>query len=116
MSWLRRRRGVEAFEPPVVVSAPATVDAPVAGLVSERAERALVVLAVHTQQLGARLEELEARLVRAEEAALDAGRPGELVDLRVNGARVAAEVVRRNVEIRAEMARIADARIGCASA
>jgi hypothetical protein len=68
-----------------------------------RVERALVVLAAHAQQLDGRLEHLEHRLDQADEARLDAPTHDDVLQVRVHSARLAAELARVTVELRAEI-------------
>jgi hypothetical protein len=66
-----------------------------------RAERVLLALAVHSQQLGDRLDRLEARLDEIGEIDphLDAPTHDDLLEVRLHGARVSAEVSRLSVEL-----------------
>jgi hypothetical protein len=66
-------------------------------------ERALVALAVHAQQLDDRLERLERRLDATVDAALDAPSHDDVLEVRLHSAKVAAELARVTVELRAEM-------------
>ena len=92
MRWRRRR------------TAKQTVPAPGSGLVpTPRVERALVALAVHAQQLGDRLDRLERRLDATVEASVDAPTHDDVLEVRVHSAKVAAELARVTVELRAEI-------------
>jgi CHASE3 domain sensor protein len=83
MRW-RRRRATASTE---IVLAP-------------RVERALVAIASHTEQLDGRLLELERRL---EETTLDLPTHSDLLEVRMHSAKVAAELARVTVELRAEI-------------
>ena len=83
MRW-RKRRKVESTE---VVLAP-------------RVELALVAIASHAEQLDGRILRLERRL---EDASLDAPTHEDLLEVRVHSAKVAAELARVTVELRAEI-------------
>lgn len=75
-----------------------------------RIERALVALAVQAQQLDDRLFALERRLDELAAAQLDAPSHGDLLEVRLHSARVAAELARVAVELRAEIERAARTR------
>ena len=66
-------------------------------------ERALVALAVHAQQLDDRLDRLERRLDASVEASIDAPTHDDVLEVRLHSAKVAAELARVTVELRAEM-------------
>jgi hypothetical protein len=74
-----------------------------------RAERALLALAVHAQQLDHRLARIEARLeasdaeaaARVEAHALEVATHDELLEVRLHSARVAAELARVSVNMQA---------------
>jgi hypothetical protein len=66
-------------------------------------ERALVALAVHSQQLGDRLDRIERRLDATIDASLDAPTHDDVLEVRLHSARVAAELARVTVELRAEI-------------
>jgi CHASE3 domain sensor protein len=83
MRW-RRRRATASTE---IVLAP-------------RVERALVAIASHTEQLDGRLLELERRI---EETTLDLPTQSDLLEVRMHSAKVAAELARVTVELRAEI-------------
>jgi hypothetical protein len=83
MRW-RRRRPVASTE---IVLAP-------------RVERALVAIASHAQQLDIRLLQLERRF---EETTIDLPTQTDLLEVRMHSARVAAELARVTVELRAEI-------------
>lgn len=68
-----------------------------------KVERALVALAVHAQQLDDRLDRLERRLDSTIDASLDAPTHDDVLEVRVHSAKVAAELARVTVELRAEM-------------
>ena len=68
-----------------------------------KVERALVALAVHAQQLDDRLDRLERRLDASVEASIDAPTHDDVLEVRVHSAKVAAELARVTVELRAEM-------------
>lgn len=72
-----------------------------------RLERALVALAVQAQQLDDRLDHLERRLESLAAAHLDAPTHEDLLEVRLHSARVAADLARVAVELRAEIARTA---------
>ena len=103
--WPRRRRSRQlqlAREPGL-----ATSDPP---LPAVRAERALVALAVHAQQLDERLARIEARLDADEAAAaaveaeaMEAATHDELLEVRLHSARVAAEVSRLAINLQARI-------------
>src|SRR5205814_6701528 len=83
MRW-RRRRGRASTE---LVVAP-------------RFERALVAIASHAEQLDGRIGRLERRMT---EAALDAPTHDDVLEVRLHSARVASELARVTVELRAEI-------------
>jgi hypothetical protein len=93
MRWRRRRAADEA-----TAAAPQLSVVPV-----PKVERALVALAVHAQQLGDRLDRLERRLDSTIDAAVDAPTHDDVLEVRVHSAKVAAELARVTVELRAEM-------------
>ncbi len=68
-----------------------------------RAERALIALAVHAQQLDNRMERLEHRVDESDTKSMEAPSIDDLLDVRVHSARVAAELSRVTVELRAEI-------------
>ena len=72
-------------------------------VLAPRVERALVVLATHAQQLDGRIDRLERRFDDAVEATLDLPTRDEVLEVRVHSARVAAELARVTVELRAEI-------------
>lgn len=76
-----------------------------AGLPALRAERALVALAVHSQQIDHRLARMEHRLdeLAGIDLALEVPTHDDLLEVRVHSARVAAEVSRVAVELRARV-------------
>jgi len=65
-----------------------------------RVERALVAIASHAEQLDGRILRLERRL---EDATLDAPTHEDLLEVRLHSAKVAAELARVTVELRAEI-------------
>jgi hypothetical protein len=83
MRW-RRRRPATSTE---IVLAP-------------RVERALVAIASHAAQLDGRLLQLERRF---EDATIDLPTQDDLLEVRMHSARVAAELARVTVELRAEI-------------
>jgi trehalose-6-phosphatase len=95
--WLRRRRQRVAEQ--------------AASLPAVRTERALVALAVHAQQIEQRLERMEARIDRTREEivaeardhALEAVTQDDLLEVQVHSAKLAAEVSRLAVELRAQI-------------
>ena len=89
MRWLRRR--AQAAEGSVAVE------------LAPRVERALVVLAAHAQQLDGRIGHLERRLDEVEEGHLDLPTHDDVLQVRVHSARLAAELARVTVELRAEI-------------
>lgn len=91
MRWRRRRNRAPAFP-----STLAVIPAP-------RVERALVALAVHAQQLDDRIDRLERRLDTVIDAQLDAPTHDDVVEVRVHSAKVAADLARLAVELRAEI-------------
>ena len=94
MRWMRRRRrAAEGEVRHEIVLAP-------------RTERALVALAVHAQQLDSRIDRLERRLDEAAETALDLPSHSDVLEVRIHSAKVAAELARVAVELRAEIAEV----------
>ncbi|MEQ1787291.1 MAG: hypothetical protein ABL966_09575 [Acidimicrobiales bacterium] len=76
-----------------------------AGLPALRAERVLVALAVHSQQLDDRLARMEVRLdeLAGAELTLDLPTHDDLLEVRLHSARVSAEVARVAVELQARI-------------
>ena len=72
-------------------------------VLAPRVERALVALAVHAQQIEGRLEQARAPRRRVAEAGLDAPTHDDLLEVRLHSAKVAAELARVSVELRAEI-------------
>jgi hypothetical protein len=75
-------------------------------MTTPRVERALVALAVYAQQLDDRLERIERRLDQAADAAeatADGPTHADVLEVRVHSAKVAAELTRVSVELRAEI-------------
>ncbi len=83
MRWRRRRQAASTE----IVLAP-------------RVERALVAIATHAEQLDSRILRLERQL---EDATLRAPTQEDLLDVRMHSARVAADLARVTVELRAEI-------------
>ena len=69
-------------------------------VLAPRVERALVAIASHAEQLDGRMLRLERRL---EDATLEAPTHDDLLEVRMHSARVAAELARVTVELRAEI-------------
>lgn len=65
-----------------------------------RVERALVAIASHAEQLDGRILQLERRL---EEATIAAPTQEDLLEVRMHSAKVAAELARVTVELKAEI-------------
>jgi hypothetical protein len=63
-------------------------------------ERALVAIATHAEQLDGRILQLERRL---EDAAVTAPTQEDLLEVRMHSARVATELARVTIELRAEI-------------
>jgi hypothetical protein len=70
-----------------------------------RVERALVALAVQAQQLDDRIDAIERRLDALAEANVATPTHEDLLEVRLHAARVAAELARVTVELRAEIER-----------
>ena len=68
-----------------------------------RVERALIALAVQTQRLDDRIDRMERRLDDQIEVTDGLPTHEDVMDVRLHSARVAAELVRVAVELRAEM-------------
>jgi acyl transferase domain-containing protein len=101
MWWRRRRVGGAATT--------ALAQLHSGSLVREvRTETALSVLAVNAAQLEARIERLAGRLDEQEQAQLDLPTHGDLLEVRLHSARVAAEVARVRMELRAELAALGE--------
>jgi len=83
MRWRRRRRATSTE----LVVAP-------------RLERALVALASHAEQLDGRIGRLEQQMT---DAAIDAPTHDDVLEVRMHSARVASELARVTVELRAEI-------------
>lgn len=94
MRWFRRRP-----TPPAVLGT-STALVP-------RSERALVALAVHAQQLSDRVDRLERRLEESEQASVVIPTTEDVMAVRLHSAKVAAELTRVSVELRAEIASVA---------
>jgi len=69
-------------------------------VLAPRVERALVAIATHAEQLDGRIVRLERRF---EEAAVDTPTQEDLLEVRMHSAKVAAELARVTVELRAEI-------------
>src|SRR5690242_15598753 len=79
---------------------------PAAGAaLTPRTERALVALVVHAQQLDDRIGRLERRIDDDADAAVTLPTHDDLLEVRLHSARVAAELSRVVVELRAEIDR-----------
>jgi hypothetical protein len=85
MRWRKRRQSASTST--AVVLAP-------------RVERALVAIASHAEQLDGRILRLERRL---EDATIAAPTQEDLLEVRMHSAKVAAELARVTVELRAEI-------------
>jgi hypothetical protein len=72
-----------------------------------RSERALVALAVHAQQLSDRVDRLEKRLEETEQEAAVIPTTEDVMAVRLHSAKVAAELTRVSVELRAEIEQVA---------
>src|SRR5256885_7868862 len=95
--WVRTRSAIEERR--------ASTDTEL--VATPRMERALVALAVYAQQLDDRLERIERRIDDAAEAMADGPTHADVLEVRVHSARVAAELARVTVELRAEIERAA---------
>jgi hypothetical protein len=76
-----------------------------AGLPAVRADRVLVALAVHAQQIDDRLSRMEGRLDELAQADLGLELPthDDLLEVRLHSARVSAELTRATVELQARI-------------
>ena len=83
MRWRRRRRTASTE----IVLAP-------------RVERALVAIATHAEQLDTRILRLERRF---DDAQVDTPTQEDLLEIRMHSAKVAAELARVTIELRAEI-------------
>ena len=72
-------------------------------VISPRVERALITIAVHAQQLDDRMVRLERRIDEALEDAAKAPTHEDLLEVRMHSAKVAAELARVTVALRAEI-------------
>jgi predicted transcriptional regulator len=70
-----------------------------------RFERAVVALAARTEVLATTVERMESRLDHIAERLFDAASQSDLIELEARRARLAAEVSRMSVELRAELDR-----------
>ncbi len=69
-------------------------------MLQPRVERALVAIASHAEQLDGRMQQLERRL---EDATITAPTHEDLLEVRMHSAKVAAELARVTIELRAEI-------------
>ena len=76
-------------------------------VLAPRVERALVSLAIHAQQLDGRLDRIERRIDEVDDNRLDHPVHEDVLEVRLHSARVAAELARVTVELRAEIERVA---------
>jgi hypothetical protein len=88
--WRRRRRSAGLAEAEQIDYLPVP-----------RVERAIIAMAVHAQQLDDRLERLERRLDASIDSAMDGPSLGDVLEVRLHSARVAAELTRVTVELKA---------------
>ena len=79
-------------------------------MLAPRVERALVSLAVHAQQLDGRLDRIERRIEEVDDNRLEQPSHNDVLEVRLHSARVAAELARVTVELRAEIEQVALAR------
>ena len=96
MAWFRRRSTARPAP-----AAPTSTD------LVPRTERALVALAVHAQQLSDRLDRIEVRLEESEQTAVELPTTEDVLAVRLHSAKVAAELTRVSVELRAEIEQVA---------
>jgi hypothetical protein len=75
--------------------------------IAPRVERALVTLAVHAQQLDGRLDRIERRIEEVDDNRLEHPSHDDVLEVRLHSARVAAELARVTVELRAEIEQVA---------
>src|SRR6266851_932036 len=95
MRWFRRRQVGHAVEP---------VERPQVELaVVPRLERLLIAYAAQAHHVDLRLERLEHKLQDVAEATDDLPSHADLLEVRLHSARLAAELARVAVELRAEM-------------
>ena len=94
MRWFRRRP-----TPPAATSTSTEL--------VPRSERALVALAVHAQQLSDRVDRLERRIEESEQASVVIPTTEDVMAVRLHSAKVAAELTRVSVELRAEIESVA---------
>jgi chromosome segregation ATPase len=95
MRWFRRR------------STAAVAKVSTSTALVPRNERALVALAVHAQQLSDRVDRLERRLEETEQEAAVIPTTEDVMAVRLHSAKVAAELTRVSVELRAEIEQVA---------
>jgi len=86
MRWRKRRPAATATSTEVVLA--------------PRVERALVAIASHAEQLDGRILRLERRL---DDATLELPTQEDLLEVRMHSAKVAAELARVTIELRAEI-------------
>jgi hypothetical protein len=94
MRWFRRRPRPSAVESTSTALVP-------------RTERALVALAVHAQQLSTRIDGIERRLEECEQVDAEVPTSEDVLAVRLHSAKVAAELTRVSVELRAEIEQVA---------
>jgi hypothetical protein len=84
---------------------PARPEPAEAGLPAVRAERALIALAVHAQQLDYRLARIEHRFnaLEASDPGLEVPTQDDLLEVRLHSARVSAELTQVAVDLRARL-------------
>ena len=97
MRLFRRRNGENGFDPAHLHASTELVP---------RTERAVVALAIHAQQLGDRLNRLEQRVDESEQQTMGLPSNEDLIAVRLHSAKVAAELTRVSVELRAEIERV----------
>jgi len=106
MRWRRRQRELG--------DSVATTHPSALPVLAPRVERALITLATHAQQLDSRIAGLERRLddVVSEVRESDVLVPTQedMLEVRMHSAKVAAELARVSIELRSEIARVADSR------
>lgn len=75
-------------------------------------DRVLDAVATHTQRIDARLQQLEQRFDETEQGALEAPTMDDVIQVRLHSARLAAELSRVTVELRAEIDHAAHCSLG----
>ena len=111
--WFRRRRRAVARVLPsdeqegvrILATAPALVASPAPAV---RVERYVAALAFHAAQLEGRIGQLERRSADQADAHLDLPSHSDLLEVRLHSSRVAADLGRLALELRAEVAEIKD--------